>query len=174
MHAPSTEYMFVSLYIRNRQPLLRNDEAKKLFLDKLSETKRQFQLVVAAYAVMDDHAHLLFSAPEGNECSAIVNFLRAAFQRELRSGGHVGEDTQSQVWEHGLKMCQIASREWLRDYLDFIHYDPVRHGLVELAGDYKWSSLSKRVAEGHYPHDWAEVAPPAGVARVLKAIPQIQ
>lgn len=170
MEGPFDEYMFVSLYTRHRQPLLKGDEAKHLLLNKLGETKRQFHLVIAAYVFLDDHVHLLFTSPPRNECSAIVNSLRAAFQREMRRAGHLGDETQSQVWEHGMKVCAIRTKEELRDHLDFIHYDPVRHGLAERAGDYRWSSLGKRMAEGHYPHDWAELAPPAGVARVLKSL----
>lgn len=174
MEAPTDEYMFVSLYTRHREPLLKGEDAKRLLLEKLGETKKQFHLVIVAYVVLDDHVHLLFTSLPGNECSAIVNSLRASFQRELRKGGSSDEDTQVQVWEHGLKMRTLMSKEELRDHLDFIHYDPVRHGHVQRAGDYRWSSLAKRMAEGHYPHDWAELAPPAGVARVLKPSPLAQ
>lgn len=162
------DYMFVSLYTHNREPLLRSEDAKRLLVDKLADTKKQFHLVIAAYVILDDHVHLLFTSPPGNECSAIVNHFRAGLQRELRKVGHSAEDTHTVLWEHGLKMRSVADKEELRDHLDFIHYDPVRHGLVERAADYKWSSLPKRMAEGHYPHDWAVLAPPAGVARVLR------
>jgi putative transposase len=168
MDGSSDEYLFVSLCTRHREPLLKGEDAKRLFLEKLAHTKKLFHLVIAAYVVLDDHVHLLFTSPPGNECSAIVNSLRAAFQRELRKGGAPAGDTQTQVWEHGFKMRTLVSKEALRDHMDFIHYDPVRHGVVERAADYRWSSLSKRMAEGYYPHDWAELAPPAGVARVLQ------
>jgi putative transposase len=168
------EYLFVSLYTWHREPLLRVPETKRLLLDKLADTKKQFQLIIAAYVVLDDHLHLLFTTPPGNECSAIVNHLRAGFQREYRKAGQTPEDTQTQVWEHGFRMRTVSDKDELRDHLDFIHYDPVRHGLVERAGHYRWSSLAKRMTEGHYPHDWAVLAPPAGVARVLKPLPMVE
>lgn len=168
------DYKFVSIYTHNREPLLRDPEVKRLLLDKLADTKNQFHLVIAAYVVLDDHLHLLFSSPPSNECSAIVNHLRAGLQRELRKGGRSPDDTQTPVWEHGFKVRALFDKEDLRDHLDFIHYDPVRHGLVERAGDYRWSSLHKRMKEGHYPYDWAVLAPPAGVARVLRPISVMQ
>lgn len=166
------DYMFVSLYTHKREPLLKNKEAKRLLMGKLAETKKQFRLIIAAYVVLDDHLHLLFSSPAGNECSAIVNHLRAGMQREWRKDFHLPEDAL--IWEHGIKMRVVQDKDELRNHLDFIHYDPVRHGLVERAGDYKWSSLPSRMAQGHYPHNWCELAPPAGVARVLRPVAATQ
>lgn len=162
------DFLFVSLYTYGREPLLKSKESKRLLLAKLAETKKQFRIVIAAYVLLDDHMHLLFSAPPGSECSAIVNHLRAGMQNAWRKGVQSQEDAQ--IWEHGFKMSVVQGRNDLRNHLDFVHYDPVRHGLVERAGDYPWSSLPLRVAEGHYPDDWSVLAPPAGVARVLRPI----
>jgi putative transposase len=157
--------MFLTMYTHNREPLLQGKEAKRLVLDKMLETKRQFRLNIAAYVVLDEHVHLLFASPPDNECNAIANHLRAGTQRDLRKTMQMQDDAQ--IWEHGLKMWGVQGKAELRNHLDFIHYDPVRHGMVERAADYKWSSLPMRVEEGHYPDDWAVLAPPAGVAKVL-------
>lgn len=166
------EYLFVSLYTHKREPLLKRDEAKRLVLGKMLETKQQFRLNIAGYVILDDHLHLLFASPPDNECSAIANHLRAGAQRDLRKMLQMQEDTQ--VWGHGLKMWVVQGKMDLRNHLDFIHYDPVRHGVVERAGDYKWSSLPMRVEEGHYPDDWAVMAQPAGVAKVLAQLAETQ
>lgn len=159
------EYLFVSLYTQKREPLLKQDEVKRRVLGKVLETKQRFRLNIAAYVIFDEHVHLLFASPPDNECSAIVNHMRAGTQRDLRQALQLQEDAQ--VWEHGVKMRVVRDKAELRNHLDFIHYDPVRHGVVERACDYKWSSLPMRVEEGHYPDDWAVMAPPAGVAKVL-------
>lgn len=159
------EYLFFSLYTHRREPLLQRDEAKRLVLRKMLETKHQFRLNIAGYVILDDHLHLLFVSAPDNACSAIVNHLRAGAQRDLRQMLQMREDTQ--VWEHGLKMRVVQGKIALRNHLDFIHYDPVRHGVVERAAGYKWSSLPMRVEQGHYPVDWAVMAPPMGVAKVL-------
>jgi putative transposase len=169
---PQDDFMFVSLYTRNREPFLKSKESKRLLLAKLMETKKQFRIVIAAYVLLDDHMHLLFSSPPGSECSAIVNHLRAGMQKEWRKDVQSQDDAQ--IWEHGFKMSVVRGKNELRNHMDFIHYDAVRHGLVERAGDYRWSSLPARVAEGHYPDDWSVLAPPAGVARVLRPMAAIQ
>jgi putative transposase len=162
------EYLFVTIYTHDREPLLQDKQAKRLLLNRLSDTKKQFRLVIAAYVVLDNHLHLLFSSPPSNECTAIINHLRAGVQRDWRKEFKLPDDTQ--LWEHGFKSRIVGGMEDMRSHLDFIHYDPHRHGLAERPADYKWSSLPARVAQGHYPDNWGVMGPPAGVARVLKMV----
>ncbi|MEW6678093.1 MAG: transposase [Pseudomonadota bacterium] len=160
------QFIFASLYTRNRETLLSSAEAKRLLLSKMHETKHQFRLNIAAYVLLDDHMHWLFFTPAGNEPSAIVNHLRAATQRDWRK--LQPEWGESAIWEHGNRCTLPVDKPDLKHYLDFIHYDPVRHGLAEKAMDYKWSSLPARVAEGYYPEDWGTLGAPIGITKVLK------
>lgn len=166
------DFLFVTLYTSGRAPLLQAQEVKRLVLAKMVETKRRFNLHIAGYVLLDDHMHWLFSSPPSNEHSAIINHLRAGVQRDCRK--LVGGLNTEQFWEHGVKSRLVQGKEELRNHLDFIHYDPVRHGLVQHAADYPWSSLQSRIAEGHYPNDWAVLAPPAGVAKVLGQLAEPQ
>ena len=165
------QFVFASLYTRDREPLLRSRETKELLLAKMMDTKLQFRLNIAGYVVLNDHMHWLFSSPPGNECSAIVNHLRGGMQRDWRARQIQGGDLQ--IWEHGSNISLVVGKEALRNHLDFIHYDPVRHGLIAHAVDYPWSSLPTRVAEGHYPEDWGRLAPPAGVAKVVAPLAEV-
>jgi hypothetical protein len=40
--------------------------------------------------------------------------------------------------------------------LDYIHYNPVKHGLVKKAQDWPWSSFHRYVGLGYYDKDWGE------------------
>ncbi len=39
--------------------------------------------------------------------------------------------------------------------MDYIHFNPVKHGLVERLTDWPHSSFHRYVASGVYPVDWA-------------------
>ncbi len=39
--------------------------------------------------------------------------------------------------------------------MDYIHFNPVKHGYVERVSDWPYSTFSKMVADGVYPNDWA-------------------
>jgi hypothetical protein len=66
---------------------------------------------------------------------------------------------QRRYWEHVIR----AEADY-EAHVDYIHLNPVRHGLVERAADWPWSSLHRWVREGRYPPTWGRDAgaPAAG------------
>jgi putative transposase len=40
--------------------------------------------------------------------------------------------------------------------LDYIHYNPVKHGLVQTVSDWPWSSFHRYVKMGYYETNWGE------------------
>lgn len=168
-------YQFVTLRTFDRAPLLAQASMKKLLLNRFMETKKRFRLAVAGYVVLDDHVHLLFNLPTEYEYSAVMNDLRAGFKRARRESTPLLERDAPNItpfWEHAIEYRSAFSTDDLRAYLDFIHYDPVRHGLITRAADYPWSSLPSRIAQGHYPETWAEIGPPASISRVASECTQ--
>ena len=100
-----------------------------------------------------------------------MNDLRATFLRTWRKSTPLLEREEANnapFWEHTIEYRGCFSSEDLRAYLDFIHYDPVRHNLAIRPADYPWSSLPARIAQGHYPETWAEIGPPAAISRVAR------
>ncbi len=155
---------FVTLECFQRQPLLARPRLKQLLVDAILKTKTQFRLHMAAYVILDDHAHLIFVAPAESECLAPMNFLRASMARLWREHDQVLDDTP--FWTHSMKQRPLLTPDDLRAHLDYIHYDPVRHGHSERAFDYQWSSLPARVEQGHYSENWAVMGPPASLHRI--------
>jgi len=50
--------------------------------------------------------------------------------------------------------------------MNYIHYNPVKHGLVERARDWPWTSLHRLMEVGQYPADWGEyVEIPEGIGQ---------
>jgi len=165
-------YQFITLRTFDRAPLLAQAAMKKWLLNSFMETKKRFRLAVAGYVVLDDHAHFLFAIPTEYEDSTVMNDLRAGFRRAWRKSTPLLERDAPNItpfWEHTIEYRCAYSTDDLRAYLDFIHYDPVRHGLITRAAEYPWSSLPARVAQGHYPEIWAEIGPPASISRVARA-----
>lgn len=155
---------FVTLECHQRQRLLARPRLKQILVDAILKTKMQFGLHVAAYVILDEHAHLIFMAPAAGDCLAPMNYLRAMVARQWRELDRLSDDAP--FWNHTVKQRNLPSPDDLRAHLDYIHYDPVRHGQCSRAFDYPWSSLPARVEQGHYPEDWAVMGPPASLRRI--------
>lgn len=161
MYADDHALVFVTLVHNQRQPFSRDPEDKKQLLRIMREIKVRFHLSVAGYVILDDHTHWLFNSERALP-AAVVTDLKAQYTRAYRLRH---PDIQSApLWNGGYKFLDVETTEEIHGLLDFIHYDPVRHGVVERPMDYEWSSLPARVLQGHYPEDWCSQAPPARLA----------
>lgn len=58
---------------------------------------------------------------------------------------------QRRFWEH-----TIWNDEDLAKHVDYIHFNPVKHGLVKQVKDWRWSSFHRYVREGFYDLDWGQ------------------
>jgi putative transposase len=57
---------------------------------------------------------------------------------------------QRRFWEHSVRDEQDFSR-----HVDYIHFNPVKHGLVKQVIDWPYSTFHQYVKNGVYPRDWA-------------------
>jgi putative transposase len=58
---------------------------------------------------------------------------------------------QRRFWEH-----QVGDEDDLEIHLNYIHYNPVKHGLVENVADWPYSTFHRYVRHGLYPVNWGE------------------
>lgn len=59
-------------------------------------------------------------------------------------------------WEHQIRDDTDYAR-----HMDYIHWNPVKHGLVKRVADWPYSTFHKFVERGVYPHDWGASTPTA-------------
>jgi len=52
---------------------------------------------------------------------------------------------QKRFWEH-----HIRDERDLHRHINYIHYNPVKHGMVKSAEDWPWSTYNRFVNEGYY------------------------
>lgn len=109
--------------------------------------------------VLPDHIHCIWTLPAGDgDFSTRWRLIKSSFSRERVSPGHrpSGGRTvwQRRFWEHTLR----DERDFRR-HLDYIHFNPVKHGLVRRTGDWPYSSFHRWVRDGGYPADWGGDGP---------------
>jgi putative transposase len=56
---------------------------------------------------------------------------------------------QRRYWEHAIRDDADLAR-----HIDYIHFNPVKHGYAPRVGDWPYSSFSRYVARGLLPQDW--------------------
>ncbi len=114
---------------------------------------------IDAWVVVPEHMHCLWTLPEGDtdfsgrSYAIKVGFSKSLPKMEERSAIMMrrGERGiwQKRFWEHTIRDDP--------DYevrMDYTHFNPVKHGLVQSAADWPFPSFRRAVANGLYPLDW--------------------
>jgi putative transposase len=155
---PGAIYFFtVNLAERHGNDLLTKhiDELREAF----RITKRAHPFVIEAMVVLPDHLHCLWRLPpDDSDFPMRWRLIKASFSRALAPEERVSASRvqkgergiwQRRYWEH-----VIRDEKDLHNHLDYIHYNPVKHGHVTTTIDWPYSSFHQYVAQGHYPADW--------------------
>ena len=117
---------------------------------------RPFETV--AIVVLPDHVHLIWNLPLGDaDYSTRVRLIKRLFTREIMKLGVFlqkranGERScwQRRFWEH-----QIRDDRDLQAHVDYIHFNPVKHGYVARAIDWPYSSVHGSIRDGVITDDW--------------------
>jgi putative transposase len=120
-------------------------------------TRYPFETV--AICVLQDHLHALWSLPPGDtDFSRRWQLIKSAFSRALpgaptRSSSKRAKREkgiwQRRFWEHAIRNDADLAR-----HIDYIHFNPVKHGYVSRAADWPHSSFHRYVARGLLPPEW--------------------
>ena len=154
---------FFTLVTHNRAGFLCSDDARPLLHRVMRECFARWPTQMDAIVLLPNHLHTLWTLPAGDsDYSVRWAWLKKEFTKTwLATGQAEGPVTngrrhdgrrgvwQPKFWEH-----TIRDELDLQRHLDYIHYNPVKHGLVSCAADWPWSSFHRWVRQGAYPKNW--------------------
>jgi len=129
------------------------------FLDSLRFCQQNKGLVVHAWVIMSNHAHLVLSSEDGN-LSGIVRDLKTFTSKSIIATAKSAEESRSvwmlklfaeeakkhkrnknyQVWVHDNHPVELYSNKFIDQKINYIHENPVAAGIVDKAEDYLYSS----------------------------------
>jgi len=155
---PGGSYFFTVNLADRRSRLL--TENIGLLRSAFRYARERHAFTIDAIVVLPGHLHTIWSLPEG-DCDFALRWrlIKSAFSRELPPGEHVSESRaakgergiwQRRYWEHTLRDERDLER-----HIDYIHFNPVKHGHVTEVGDWPYTSFHRMVRLGICPEDWA-------------------
>jgi putative transposase len=149
---------FFTVVLENRSSSILVDNIASLRVAfRLARSERPFR--IDAIVVLPDHLHTIMTMPDGDsDFSGRWRRIKSAFTRRIVAHGvpitrnRRGEYMlwQRRFWEH-----TVRDESEFERHVDYIHYNPVKHGLVRRAGDWPYSSFNRYVRGGLLPEDWA-------------------
>lgn len=123
---------------------------------------------VDGWVVLPDHAHAMWTLPPGDhDCSSRWRAVKIAFSKALRKS-LAGAGLDGAIWERQYQEFRIASDAEYAALIDYMHTNPVRHGLCPAACDWPWSSVHRFISSGFTARETQtpQVLPPWAIRRL--------
>ncbi|OPX86046.1 transposase [Pelotomaculum sp. PtaB.Bin117] len=118
----------------NRENIFCKNDDKAKYLDLLKKYKDKYDFLIYAYALMDNHLHLLIEVRD-NPLSGIMQGIQLSYTQYFNKNyGRVGH-----VFQQRYKAVLCGKDDYLLTLIKYIHANPVKAGLSPSL-DYKWSS----------------------------------
>lgn len=146
---------YVTAVTYDRVPVFKYDEACSLFIGALADTRLNDPFKLIGYVVRPDHFHLMANPVDlnittvvgrikGRSAAKILKLLRArnefAILNRLRLPRPLASGQTHAVWLQDFSSIDIWSHKFTRQKLNYIHLNPVRAGLCDHPGKWRWSS----------------------------------
>lgn len=126
-----------------RDKIFYEDRDRERFLQIISRTKDRYGFVLHAYALMDNHYHLLMETPKAN-LSQIMQNINTSYtvyvNRKYQRSGH--------LFQGRFKGIIVDKDGYLMALSRYIHLNPVRAKVVRRPGDYPWTSYRAFMGKG--------------------------
>jgi putative transposase len=154
-------YYFFTLVTHKRRRFLVDDLSRDCLRSALQSVRLNRPFEVMAWCLLPDHLHCVWRLPDGdNDFSQRWMLIKKGFtQRFLKAGGQEFDQSRSRqnkrergVWQRRFWEHQIRDEKDLQRHVDYIHYNPVKHGLVDAVENWPWSTYHRFVRDGFYRH----------------------
>jgi len=155
-------YFFTVVTYRRRE-ILTLPESRSALRAVIKDVRHQYPFTIDAWVLLPDHLHCIWQLPAGdNDFSKRWGLIKAGFTKRTkhlfhrddwmnRSKTRYREKTiwQRRFWEH-----QIRDDSDYQTHMDYIHFNPVKHGLVGKVSEWPYSTFHRYVRDGVYGIDW--------------------
>ena len=143
---------FITFSCVDRLPLFHRPETCDAFERCLYQTMDQAGILLLAWVLMPEHVHLLLDPGVlAKGWSRVQQRLKARFAFETLATWRrerpeaverlIRPDGSTRFWQAGGCFDREVQDPWkVRRATRYLHANPVRRGLVERAGDWRWSS----------------------------------
>ena len=158
-HIPGGTWFFTVNLVKRR--------GNNLLVERINDLRKAFRYVkdrrpfhIPAAIILPDHLHCIWTLPyRDTDFSTRWNLLKGHFSRAIEKSERITQSRRKRrergVWQRRFWAHQIADQDDFNQHVDYIHFNPVKHGLASCPRDWPYSSFHNYVRSGIYPDTWA-------------------
>jgi REP-associated tyrosine transposase len=140
---------FITSVTARRNPIL--VQHADLLLEAIKRALNNFEFKIFVWVILPDHFHIIINVPNG-DTSKIIKSIKLSFSGQFKSKtGKKGSIWHHRYWDHITR-----DEKNMNKHINYIHYNPVKHELVDSPKEYRFSSFRKFYRDGLYDWNWME------------------
>jgi putative transposase len=154
---------FFTVVTYDRRPIFSHEIARGILHNAWDNTRQRFPFKTLAICLLPDHLHCIWRLPSDDANYSIRwKEIKGLFTKSYLAQIGPGEERnlsrqtrrEAAIWQRRFWEHTIETENDLEHHLDYIHYNPVKHGYVGRVKDWPYSSFHRYVKEGIYAMDW--------------------
>jgi putative transposase len=155
--------IFLTLVTYQRYPIFSQPENVSLLRHAVANVRSEMPFEIIGAVVLPEHLHFIWNLPDNDaDYSKRVGKIKVLLTKSLGNNVNLPENLsksrrkhrESNVWQRRFWDHYIRDEVDLQIHLDYIHYNPVKHGLVSCPHLWSYSSFEKMVRNNVYDYDW--------------------
>jgi putative transposase len=166
-YVPGGTYFF-TLVVARRRPLFADEVNRKLLAQAMRSIRAKRPFTIVAQVLLPDHLHAIWTLPSGDDAYSLRwrqikedftrRFLAAGGREAPRSASRIRHRERA-VWQRRFWEHTCETEDDLKQCVDYVHWNPKKHGFVSRVADYPWSTFHQFVQRGEYDLQWGGVDP---------------
>jgi putative transposase len=130
-----------------------------LLRESIRQVRKQHPFVIHGWVVLPDHMHCIISLPEDDTDFALRwRLLKSGFSKKLPKTEWRSDIREKRgergIWQRRFWEHLIRDERDYAAHMDYIHINPVKHGLAERVREWPYSTFHRYVEQGIYLPDW--------------------
>jgi len=162
---------FFTVVVANRRPILCDESARRFLREAIETIRGNRPIGLVAIVLVPDHFHTVWTLPQGDSgYPTRLRRIKEEFTRSYLAAGGTeapisasrGERCERGVWQRRYWEHTILDEDDLKRCVDYVHWNPKKHGYVTNVRDWPYSSFHRYVALGEYTQEWGAEDPAPG------------
>ena len=157
----ATFFFTVNTY--RRRNILTHPDVRLALRNGIEHVRERMPFTIDAWVLLPNHLHAIWTLPQNDaaygkrwgiikahvsgQCATLVNDDAARSTSRIKR--RENDFWQRRFWEH-----QIRNEHDYERHVDYIHYNPVKHGLVKQAAQWPYSTFHQFAGRGVYAETW--------------------
>jgi putative transposase len=154
---------FFTVVTYHRRHIFDRPESRDALREVVHDVRQWHPFTIDAWVLLPEHLHCIWTLPkENSDFSLRWGLIKSGFSKRTSALFHVEQwmndskikHRESTIWQRRFWEHQVRNDAEYRAYMDYIHYNPVKHGHVKSVVDWPYSTFHRYVKSGVYPEHW--------------------